>query len=196
MKTKIIIINAFLLLIMLCFSLYRQLNRVKQDYQRIEASFKASEKALDHYKLENGALAARLDIMELNASELRHIFPRILQEIKKLDIKPQRARQYTETVITQEKQIIKQLKDSIIYDTIVAKSFDYRDAYYKISGQIWRDTLSMDIASCDSIIQVVYKGKRKRPWLWIFSPRRLQQVIHSKNPHSTIQYSKTIQITQ
>jgi hypothetical protein len=33
-----------------------------------------------------------------------------------------------------------------------------------------------------------------KPWLWIFSPRKLQQRVSVSNPNSTIKYSNLIQI--
>ena len=111
-----------------------------------------------------------------------------------MKIKPSRINHYSETVIRQEKEVVKQLRDSLIFDTISVKVFDYSDAFYQVNGMIREDSIRIQIQSIDSIIQVVYKGKRLRPWLWVLSKRQLEQVMQSKNPNSQIIYSKQIQI--
>jgi hypothetical protein len=46
----------------------------------------------------------------------------------------------------------------------------------------------------DTLVQVVFRGKRIHPWLWIFSRRQLMQRIQLKNPQAQIHYSEIIQI--
>jgi hypothetical protein len=86
------------------------------------------------------------------------------------------------------------LKDSIIYDTISIKAFNYYDKHFSVNGIVQFDSLELNISSIDSITQVVFKGERKRPWLWILSRRKLQQIIKSSNPNSKIIYSKFIEV--
>jgi hypothetical protein len=98
------------------------------------------------------------------------------------------------TVVETEKHIITTLRDSVIHDTVSVRVFSYSDPWYSIQGQANGDTQRVQIQSRDSLIQVVYKGKRSKPWLWILSPRRLQQRIYSSNPNSIITYSQLINI--
>ena len=60
---------------------------------------------------------------------------------------------------------------------------------------IFPDTITSQ-KQLDSLIQVVYRGKRKQPWLWLFSPRPLEQLIYNKNPNSKISYQKTIKLSK
>ena len=173
-----------------------ELYKAKDNYKRIKRSFASSSQDLQYTKLENGKLAAKVDVLQLKHSELNKIFPEILNEIRNLNIKSKRVEYYSETIIKHEHNISSELKDSLLPDSNHIQYFDYKDEYYKVKGEIKHDSVRMNIISSDSLIQVVYRGKRIRPWLWFFSPRPLEQLIYSKNPNSKISYQKTIKLSK
>jgi len=43
---------------------------------------------------------------------------------------------------------------------------------------------------------ITYKGKSYKPWFWVFSRRRLEQIVGSKNPGSRIKYIRSIKLTK
>ena len=161
---------------------------------RLEQSFIAANQDVQYYKSHNGELVAKIDALQLKYNELKEIYPEIIAEIRNLKIRPGRVDQYSETVIHTQKDIVTTLRDSIIYDTIPVKVFNYSDEFYTISGIAVNDTQRVHIESRDSLIQVVYKGDRIKPLLWIFSKRKLQQVVTCKNPNSVINYSRQITV--
>lgn len=174
--------------------LFTQLLDAKNNNKRLEDSFATANRNVNYYQGVNGQMAVRINTMELKNHELNLIFPQILKEIENLKIKSKRVNTFSETVIHQDKEIIRELRDSLIYDTIKVKAFDYQDDYYKVSGNITPDSIRMNIHSSDSLIQVVYRGQRRNPKRWIFSRRQLEQVVSCKNPNSSIQYTRFIQI--
>ncbi len=176
--------------------LAKGLVQAKQNYKRVNQSFADSKKELVHFKTINGKLAAKVDVLQFRNTEIKKIYPEILEEIKNLKIKSRLATQFSETVLHNQIEISAELKDSLRDDSVKVQSFDYKDEFYEVKGQILSDSIHLNINSCDSIIQVVYKGKRNRPWLWFFSKRNLEQVIYSKNPNSEIQYSRIIEIVK
>ena len=194
MRFKILMIGLCLILIASNVLFISYLIHSKKNVKRLENSFAISQSSAEYYKGLNGKMVAKVEILELKHTELKKIFPQILTEIENLKIKSKRVNQYSETVIHQDKEIIRELRDSLVYDTIKVKTFDYQDDYYQVSGNITPDSIRMNIHSSDSLIQVVYKGQRINPKLWIFSKRQLEQVVSCKNPNSTIQYSRYIQI--
>lgn len=194
MKDRTIIIVLFLLFGFSAFQSARMYLHEKKEKQRIEQSFKAAEETIRYYKTRNGQLVAQNSTLQLRYNEVKDIYPKIIDEIKNHDIKPKRVSQYSETVVRQEKEIVTQLRDSIIFDTIPARVFSYQDSFYTVKGIAIGDTQRVHITSTDSLIQVVYRGERIRPWLWFLSKRKTEQVISSKNPNSKIVYNKTIQI--
>ena len=72
--------------------------------------------------------------------------------------------------------------------------FSYKDQWYTIKGQAIGDTQHVQIQNTDTLVQVVYKGQRVKPWLWIFSPRKLEQRVSVSNPNANIKYAQVIQI--
>ena len=125
-----------------------------------------------------------------------NIYPEIIYEIKNLKVNPRRVEHFSETIIQQQKDIITTLKDSLIYDTITVRVFNYHDEFYTIKGISIDDTQKVNIESKDSLIQVVYKGERYKPWLWIFSRRKLEQVVSCKNLNNKVEYSRIIEFVQ
>jgi len=164
----------------------------KKDKNRLEKSFTAANQQIKYYTTRDGQLAAKIDALQLRYNEVKDIYPEIISEIKNLKINPKSVNNYSETVIKEEKNIIAALRDSTIYDTVPVRVFNYHDEFYTVRGIAIGDTQKVHIESRDSLIQVVFKGERYKPWLWIFSRRKLQQVIRCKNPNSTIKYVREI----
>lgn len=166
----------------------------RKEKNRLEDSWTAANQQIEYYKAKNGTLVAKTDALQLKYSELKDIYPEIIAEIRNLKLTPKRTEHYSETVIHEQKDIVTTLRDSLIYDTVPARVFKYQDEFYTVNGIAIGDTQKVHIESRDSIIQVVYKGDRRKPWLWIFSRRKLQQVVSCKNPNSAIIYSRQIEV--
>jgi hypothetical protein len=196
MRYKVTITFIAVCLLFLTVGLIEQLSVSTKNYTRLEESYSASQNKLINFRTLNGKQASKIKVLQLRNSELEAIYPKILNEVRNLNIKPRMVNNYTETVIHHQKEVVTNLKDSIVFDTLLERKFDYSDTYYSVEGKIQNDSIHFNINSTDSLIQVVYHGKRKHPWLWIFSSRELEQAIYSKNPNSTIIYSKTISIVK
>jgi DNA topoisomerase IB len=164
----------------------------RNDKNQLEKSFAAANQQIKYYTTRDGQLAAKVDAMQLRYNEAKDIYPEIIAEIRNLKINPRSVNNYSETVIHQDKEIVTALYDSVIYDTIPVRVFNYHDEFYTVLGIAIGDTQKVHIESRDSIIQVVFKGERYKPWLWIFSRRKLQQVVRCKNPCDNIEYSRYI----
>ncbi len=163
-----------------------------KEKNRLEGSWKAANQQIVYFKAKNGNLAAKNDALLLKYRELKDVYPDIISEIKNLKVNPRQVEHFSETVIHQQKDIVTTLKDSMIYDTVPVRVFNYSDEFYTVNGLAVGDTQEVHIESRDSLIQVVFKGERVKPWLWIFSRRKLQQVVSCKNPNSKIGYSRSI----
>lgn len=163
-----------------------------------ENNLRASEinAQLEHIRSENNKLMAQNKVIGLTLSQLEAFYPALYKQIKDMDIKPSRVQSVSSSGIRLEKTIITTLKDSIIQDTILIKQFDYSDAWISIKGETIGNKQSISITHFDTLSQVVFKGSRANPWLWLFSPRRLTQSISLASPYSKIQYSKYIQIDE
>jgi len=196
MKGKALSGFIFFFICFIGFEYAKMYYKEKRERERITESFQASQQTLTYYRTQNGQLAAKNQALQLRYNEVQQIFPKVLDEIRNLNIKPKYVTQYSETVVKQEKEIVTKLRDSLICDTVHAKVFNYQDSFYTVKGIAIGDSQKVHISSLDSLVQVVYKGNRMRPWLWVFSRRKMEQVITSKNPNSKILYNRTIQIVK
>jgi hypothetical protein len=145
-------------------------------------------------KTKSGQLAAQSDLLVLQTRELKKLFPMEVKQIENLGVKVNKTTQYSTTIVETKTNVLTKLRDSIVLDTLQVRVFDYEDQWYKIRGVIEKDTQRLVIKSTDTLTQVLYLGERQKPWLWFFSPRKLQQRVSVTNPNATIKYSQTIQI--
>ena len=186
-----------IIILFFCFTTVgfaREYFRERRGKKRMETNLDIAETSMKVYRLKNSHLAAQNQVMRMHYDEMAAIYPKILEEVKNIEIRPKYLTQYSETVINQEKEIVTLVRDSTVMDTITARVFNYQDDFYRVRGIAVGDSQRVSIQSRDSIIQVVYRGERLHPWMWLLSGRRLQQRITCKNPSGSILYNKTIQI--
>lgn len=174
--------------------LFSKLLASKKEYQRVVASAGALNGELLQLKTNSGKLMAENQVLRLKTEELLTFMPSLKQDLAELKVKISRVQQSSSTTLAAYSQSQVTLRDSILFDTIPVKVFDYDDGYFSIHGQSDGQHQFIQAHYQDTLTQVVFKGERTRPWLWIFSPRKLTQRIALKNPNAKVIYSKTIQI--
>ena len=174
--------------------LWKSNQRLHADNQRLSSNIKTLEAELSMVKTKSGQLAAQSDLLVLQTKELKKLFPKEVKQIENLGVKVNKTTQYSTTVVETKTNVLTTLRDSLILDTIQVRVFDYQDQWYQIRGVIEKDTQRLVIKSMDTLTQVLFYGERQKPWLWFFSPRKLQQRVSVTNPNATIKYSQTIQI--
>jgi len=197
-RLNILVSLSMLLAVVLLVSLffYRAWKLEKGNYQRIlEASvLKEQEQMFLHAR--NGQLVNETRVLQLRASELAKVLPQIEQELKNLRVKLARVESFSQSSFQVEKKVVVTLRDSLVPDTIHIQVFDYNDGFFKVHGKSDGISQTLELAYQDTLIQVVYKGPRDKPWLWIFSKRKLMQRVSLKNPNARIHYSQFIKIEQ
>ena len=183
--------SLFFLLAIKLTSLVRSQSR---ENDRLSKTLAQTVQQLKEIQTQSGQLAVENEVLQLRLKELSTLYPKLLDEIRNLKINPKRAESISSTAINTEKRIVTVLRDSIIHDTIPVKVFSYKDNYYQVQGIAHDSTQEVKINYQDTLVQVVYLGPREKPWLWIFSPRKLQQRATLKNTNARITYSEFIQI--
>ena len=171
--------------------LYKSNLRLHADNKRLSSNIKTLGAELVLVKTKSGKLAAQTDLLVLQTSELKKLFPKEVKQIESLGVGVSKTTQFTTTVVETKTNVITKLRDSLILDTIKVRVFDYQDQWYQIQGISEKDTQRLVIKSTDTLTQVVYRGERLKPWLWVFSPRKIQQRVSVSNPNATIKYSQT-----
>ena len=213
MKTKLIFLLILILLtgsLATCTVLFlKERQKSVKLESNIKYGYETGFKITEYYKAKNGQLVARNHVLELESKQFVDVISEdIKYKLNNLGINPRKVKYYSETAIETDKIITSKVRDSIVFkdstrvDTIHAELFNYQDEFYKISGIKIGNCQQLSISSCDSILQVVYKGARynrkgnKIPGIFFWIPRRMEQVITCKNPASKVTYSKTILITK
>lgn len=174
--------------------LWKSNQRLHADNKRLSSNIKTSGAELSMVKTKSGQLAAQSDLLVLQTRELKKLFPKEVKQIENLGVKVNKTTQYSTTVVETKTNVLTTLRDSIVLDTVQMRVFDYQDQWYQIHGISEKDTQRLVIKSMDTLTQVLFYGERQKPWLWFFSPRKLQQRVSVSNPNATIKYSQTIQI--
>ena len=174
--------------------LWKSNQRLHADNKRLSSNIKTLGAELSIVKTKSGQLAAQSDLLVLQTRELKKLFPKEVKQIENLGVKVNKTTQYSTTVVETKTNVLTKLRDSLILDTVQVRVFDYQDQWYQIKGVIEKDTQRLVIKSMDTLTQVLFYGERQKPWLWFFSPRKLQQRVSVTNPNATIKYSQTIQI--
>ena len=183
-----------ILFFLLAIKLTNLVRSQSRENDRLNKTLAQTVQQLKEIQTQSGQLAVENEVLQLRLKELSTLYPKLLDEIRNLKINPKRAESISSTAINTEKRIVTVLRDSIIHDTIPVKVFSYKDNYYQVQGIAHDSTQEVKINYQDTLVQVVYFGPREKPWLWIFSPRKLQQRVTLKNPNARITYSEFIQI--
>lgn len=180
--------------LILSFSFWRLWSSQRKDYQRLFTATESMHQSLAILRAQNGQLIAQNQVLTLKSKELASALPGIAAEIRNLDIRIDRAQSVSTTGFTIQTPATVTLRDSVIYDTVHVRLFDYQDGFFNVKGTALGDQQHLELSYQDTLVQVVYRGARERPWLWFFSPRKLMQRVSLKNPNARIHYNQTISI--
>jgi len=182
------------LALILSFSLWRLWTAEKDNYQRVFKAGEALGQEITTLRLENGQLASENQVLQLKSKELAALLPELAAEVRGLNVRLGKAQSVSATGFTVQTPATVLLRDSVIYDTVQVRVFDYQDGFFAVQGKAIDNKQYLELSYQDTLVQVVYRGERERPWLWIFSPRKLMQRVSLKNPNAHIHYTKQIEI--
>lgn len=196
MRIRVLLISilANVLLVTLLVTAVRWGVSSRKDYKNILSVNQALHEDLKTLEGETSSRISQSKVLQLKLSELQKVVPELHAQIKALKVRPSRTESIAETGISSNIQIKTILRDSVVYDTVPVRHFSYADDYFRIDGYAMEDTQHLNITYRDTLVQAVYRGRRKRPWLWVFSPRQLEQKVSLKCPTSHINYSHFIEI--
>jgi hypothetical protein len=196
MRIRVLLISilANVLLIALIAMAVRWGSHARRDYNNVLNANQALREDLHEIKGARDENASENKVLNLKLSELEKVIPGLHAQIRALKVRPSRAESIAETGMSSNIKIKTILKDSVVYDTVPVRHFRYADDYFSINGFAVRDTQHLNITYRDTLVQAVFRGRRKRPWLWVFSPRQLEQKVSLKCPTSHINYSHLIEI--
>lgn len=182
------------LALILSFCFWRLWTVEKDNYQRIFKAGEAQGQEITTLRLENGQLASENQVLQLKSKELAALLPKLAAEVRGLNVRLGKAQSVSATGFTVQTPATVLLRDSVIFDTVQVRVFDYRDEFFTVQGKAMGNRQHLELSYQDTLVQVVYRGERERPWLWIFSPRKLMQRVSLKNPNAHIHCTQQIEI--
>jgi hypothetical protein len=168
------------------------------------ATLSASGHELTALRTRGGDLAYENQVLTLSKAELEQRMPSLQAQIEELRLRVRRTTSATRTGMSFQLDERLPLRDSMVVvydtlralhrDTVVVQLFDYTDGYLTLRGVSDGTTQRLSATYTDTLVQVVYRAERPRPWLGFFSPRRIKQRVMLKNPNATLHFSETIRV--
>ena len=194
---KKIVSISMVLLILACGILWRSNKRLREEKHRLTNNQEALMGEVELYKTEAGKSAASVLKLELSYSELKDHYEDVCKTAKELGVKVKRLQAASKTASKTEVKFQTVVRDSIIYhrDTsMMIRSIQWKDPWVSLSGIIYHDKkVKMEIKSCDTLKQIVYRVPRK--FLFFrWGTKAIRQEITSSNPHTHIVYSEYIEL--
>lgn len=184
------------LALILSLSFWRLWRAEQDSYRRVFQASESLNQELVTLRADNGQLVAQNQVLILKGNEVAAMLPALAKEIRELGVSLNQAVAVSTTAFSVNTPATVFLRDSVIYDTVHVQLFNYQDGFFTVKGKSIGNQQYLDLNYRDTLVQVVYRGQRERPWLWIFSPRKLMQRVSLKNPNANINYTRQIDIIQ
>ena len=163
---------------------------------RLSANEHALLKGVEYYRTESGKSAASVEVLQLEVAEFRAQRQYDAAEIASLGIRLRRAESYAKSVASTMFADTVIVRDTVVLcDTVAmpARHFAGADAWSRVEGILFGDSLSYSVRSIDTLHQVVHRVPRK--FLFIpYGTKAIRQEVWSSNPHTELIYAEYIEL--
>ena len=163
---------------------------------RLRGNQYALIEGVEFYRTESGKSAASVEVLQLELAEFRSLREQDAEEIASLGIRLRRAESYaksvamttlTDTVIVRDTVVV---RDTV---TMPARHFAAEDAWSRVEGILFGDSLHYAIRTTDTLHQVVHRVPRK--FLFIpYGTKAIRQEVWSSNPNTELIYTEYIEL--
>lgn len=175
--------------------LFKRLDSIKKERDRLGSNQEALLSDVERYKTEAGKNAVSVSKLELTKDELEKKNKDLTKAVEDLNLKIKRIQSATTTTTQTEVEIKTEVRDSIVYrsqlDTIL--NFRWCDAWVDFKGTIDKGVLSAKIESTDTLHHIVHKIPKK--FLFFrFGVKAIKLDVVNSNPHSKIVYTEYIEL--
>lgn len=192
---------AVVLLLALAGGAVYELHEFKAENERLHGNQYALLAEVEQYKTEAGENAAKVQRLQLTASEFENQCADLKAEVERLGIKASRLQTLIKTNTHTTLRVDTIVKDSVVYlpqlarvDTL--KCFEYNDGWVRAHGCIDSSNhFEGEFESRDSLLIVAHKVP-KRFLFFRWGCKRVELDIKSSNPHSTITHAKYLEFTK
>ena len=175
--------------------------QLKTDNERLHGNQSALMADVELYKTEAGENAAKVQRLQLTASEFESQCADLKAEVEKLGIKSKQLQQVIASHSQTMGEVRTEVKDSIVYVPLLArldtlKCFEFNDGWVRASGCI--DTsghFEGMFESNDSLLIVAHRVP-KRFLFFRWGCKRVELDIVNANPHASIKYARYLDFTK
>lgn len=175
--------------------------QLKADNERLHSNQSALMADVELYKTKAGENAAKVQRLQLTASEFETQCADLKAEVEQLGIKAKRLQQVIASSSQTKVEVHTEVKDSIVYVPMLArldtlKCFEFNDGWVRASGCI--DTsghFEGEFESNDSLLIVAHRVP-KRFLFFRWGCKRVELDIKSSNPHTSITHAKFIEFSK
>ncbi len=168
----------------------------KANSNRLLFDLKAANQQAENFQTREGHQASKLIAQELTIKELKTINPEIISQLKNLYIPPRRIQSYTQAAQVLSAEVLATVIDSVPAHTKLntdarepekIRVLKYVDKWISIqSGNLDLSPVKVKVLAIDTIFTGIYKGDRRRPWLWILSKRQYTATATNRSPYISI----------
>lgn len=163
---------------------------------RLRGNQHALIEGVEFYRTESGKSAASVEVLQLELAEFRSLRQQDVEEIASLGIRLRRAESYaksvamtalTDTVIVRDTVVV---RDTV---TMPARHFAGEDAWSRVEGILFGDSLHYAIRTTDTLHQVLHRV----PYKFLFIPygtKAIRQEVWSSNPNTELIYTEYIEL--
>lgn len=163
---------------------------------RLRGNQHALIEGVEFYRTERGKSAASVEVLQLELSEFRAQRQRDAEEIASLGIRLRRAESYAKSVAVTTLADTVIVRDTVVLrDTVTmpARHFAGEDAWSRVEGILFGDSLHYAIRTTDTLHQVLHRVPRK--FLFItYGTKAIRQEVWSSNPNTELIYTEYIEL--
>ncbi|MBQ9137773.1 MAG: hypothetical protein IJX65_03960 [Alistipes sp.] len=166
--------------------------------ERLECNNRALMTDVNTFRTAAGESAAEVQVLRLRVGEYEELRAADAAKIRDMGVKIRRLESAARSVTATTVEVKVLVRDTIIVrDTIsrvdTVRLFRWRDSWVSVEGEIYRDSVSCDVRSIDTLQQIVYRVPRK--FLFFrFGTKAIKQQIISTNPHTEVRYTEYIKV--
>ncbi len=172
------------------------ISRLIEENDRLERNQRALMGEVQLYRTENDRSAASIEALELTVAEFREAHERDAKEIESLGIRLRRAESYAKSAMTTTIVDTVVVRDTIVVRDSLPESYRYfaaADAWSRVEGILYGDSLSYAVHSVDTLHQVVHRVPRKF-WFIRYGTKAIRQEVWSSNPNTELVYTEYIEL--
>lgn len=185
----------------LVFLLYT-VSDLRDQNHRLSNNQTALLDSVKFYQTENDKNAASVRVLQLSKAELEESCLDLNNTISDLNVKLSRVESAARSSTNTSVNFVTVVKDSIVYRYIdgaithdTVKSLRWSDPWVSFKGELYKDSLTANISSKDTLTQIVHRVPKR--FLFIkYGTKYLRQEVVSQNPHTRIVYSEYIDVVK